>query len=290
MEIKDLLELSPQCEIQVQGNDYPVLVDGQGIPCLVLGIGSLLQKSLSSFLKQQLKIYSCDAYWTTAKTPLLKDLSIDSICSDIIHIADQIGLTQYYLIGHSVFGGLVIEVAKHRPKGLLGIIGIGATPGWNSHIIQFKDNYFEQRASQQRKLRFKRMQDHYLQNKPSNDSLASIEAYYAESAKYFAQPVTQEDIKQLFMGVDCNHHVINHLFDTLLPKYSFENNLDSVDVPTLIVGGQKDYDSVPLEIWKHYPTPKRTSFLDCGPVGHWPHLEDPTTFDLGILKWLREQK
>lgn len=292
MDIKNLAQISLKYNVTLHGNQPTVLVDGKGdIPCLVMGIGSLLQKTLSEKIKEKLKIYSSDLYWVNQPINVdVKKITIDTICRDVIDIAKQLELTDYYLMGHSVFGGLAIEVAKYQPEGLRGVIGIGATPGWDSKIINFKDQYFDKYASKERKERFVEMQNHYLKTKKETDSLVSVNAYYAESAKYFAEVVTLEDMQHLWSGIECNDAMINHLFNKLLPEYQFEKNVEKIEVPVLIAGGQKDYDSVPLEIWKQYSLAKNVSFLDCGPVGHWPHLEGADVFDKGIWQWLTSLK
>lgn len=288
MYIKNLTQINLKSNVTLYGNQSTVLVDGKGnIPCLIMGIGSLLQKTLSEKIKNKLKIYSTDIYWVNQLINVdLKKLNIDTICRDVIDIAKQLNLTDYYLMGHSIFGGLAIETAKYQPSGLRGIIGIGATPGWNAKIINFKNQYFEKHASEEQKIRFAQMQNQYLETKKETDSLASVNSYYAESTKYFVEPVTLEEMQRLWAGIQCDDAMINHLFNNLLPEYRFDKDVEKIEVPILIAGGQKDYDSVPLEIWKQYSLPKNVSFLDCGPVGHWPHLESPDVFDKGVLRWI----
>jgi len=182
MYIKNLTQISLKSNVTLYGNQSTVLLDGKGdIPCLIMGIGSLLQKTLSEKIKDKLKIYSTDIYWVNKLIDVdSKKINIDTICRDVIDIAKQLNLTDYYLMGHSVFGGLAIEVAKYQPPSLRGVIGIGATPGWDAKIINFKDQYFEKYASKERKKRFAQMQNQYLETKKETDSLASVNAYYEE--------------------------------------------------------------------------------------------------------------
>lgn len=288
-----LLELSHTMHdhiVTLDDKDYTVIEYGSGsTPVLTLGIGSLLQKSLSPTFHSKFNLISTDLYWANhAHTLDINQLTIEQICLDIMEVAKQVGLERYILMGHSVFGGLAIEAAKYQDPHLMGVIGIGATPGWDNQIIQFKDNYFETHASHERKQRFMDLQRSYIENKSEEDSLVSVAAYYAESPKYFADEVSYQFIEDLWHGVDCDHDAINHLFNDLLAhQYQFAANVDSIHVPVLIAGGRMDFDSVPLEIWKHYPKPKTTSIIDCGDVGHWPHLEAPEIFDNYTLKWLR---
>ncbi len=277
-------------DVVLHKNNYPIVVTGSGtIPVLCLGIGTLSQHSLSSRFRETFKIYSSDFYWVNGNQPItLSKLTIKQICMDIIETARQLKLKNYILLGHSVFGGLAIEVAKYQDPQLAGVIGIGATPGWDEKIIQFKNDYFDKHACDYRKNRFQQLQEKYQTIKNEGESLGSINAYYAESPKYFANDVSRNEILELWKGVECNDAVINHLFENLLVKYRFAENIEKVNVPVIIAGGRKDYDSVPLEIWKQFPTPKFFKLLDCGEVGHWPHLEDPETFDNGIEAWVEK--
>ncbi len=287
--VYDYQAISRTVDVQLHGYDFKVTVCGTGArPCLVMGIGSLCQRTLSKHFLELFTLYTFDGYWVFNETKIDSNkLSINTLCKDVLLIAQQLQLKNYFLLGHSVFGGLVMEVAKYQDKNLVGVIGIGATPGWNEQIIQFKDNYFLQYASKQRQERFDSLQHAYESFKTTQDSVGSFEAYYAESPKYFSQEISRDTLAQLWQDIHINDEIINHLFQYLLPTYDFSNNIHDVVVPVIVAGGSRDFDSVPLEIWKLYATPKKFELLDCGPVGHWPHWEAANVFDQGIEQWLK---
>lgn len=285
----DLDTIQKKSNVALHGNTYPVLIDGNGdIPCLCLGLGSLYQRTMSEKFKKLFTLYTSDFYWVE-NAPAFdhRQLTIEMICRDVIECARQLDLKNYVVLGHSVFGGLVMELAKYQDPQLKGVIAIGATPGWDDKIIQFKNDYFEQHASPARKQRFQALQDEYLKNKKPDDSLGSIDAYYAESPKYFAKPITREQMDAIWQGIHCNDVVINYLFEDLFPHYDFEVNVDKIDVPVALLAGRKDYDSVPLELWKHYQRPKAMTNYDCGDVGHWPHIEAAECFDAYLESWVK---
>lgn len=288
MEFFNLENISQHSQVQLHNNPYPILIDGNGpIPCLCIGLGTLLRRSMSDNFRQQFTLYTSDYYWLENSPSLdLNELTIERICLDIIDTARQLKLKNYVLLGHSVFGGLVMEIAKYQDPELRAVIGIGATPGWDEKIIQFKNAYFDQHASKQRKLRFTQMQSEYQRTKNPDDSLGSVDAYYAESAKYFADEISKNEMLELWKDVTCNDRLINHLFEKLFPDYDFSSNIEKINVPVAVLGGRKDYDSVPLQLWKHYPTPKNFNIYDCGDVGHWPHLEASAIFDQHIEQWI----
>jgi pimeloyl-ACP methyl ester carboxylesterase len=290
MNLFDVKTIRKKTCINLHDVEYQVLIDGSGsIPCLSIGIGTLSQRTMSKAFRELFTLYTSDFYWAQPqKNSTIDQMTIKSICTDIIETAKQLDLKNYILLGHSVFGGLAMEVAKYQDPELRGVIAIGATPGWNTEIIEFKDNYFEKNASLQRKLRFKKLQQEYSQLKSNEESLASTNAYYAESPKYFAEAITREEMSKLWSGIQCNDDSINHLFNDLLPYYSWNLNVDKVQVPVIVAGGSKDFDSVPLKIWDNYSTPNHFKLVDCGPTGHWPHLEAPEVFDKHIKQWVEK--
>jgi pimeloyl-ACP methyl ester carboxylesterase len=95
-------------------------------------------------------------------------------------------------------------------------------------------------------------------------------------------------MQQLWRGIHCNDAVMNHLFNTLLAQYDFAPRVERINVPVIVAGGRKDYDSVPLAIWNQFPKPRQFELLDCGDAGHWPHWETPEQFDAGIMNWYRK--
>lgn len=49
--------------VTVRNKPYPVSVAGNGIPCLVIGTGTLMQRTLSDRFKNLFEVYSSDLYW-----------------------------------------------------------------------------------------------------------------------------------------------------------------------------------------------------------------------------------
>jgi len=89
----------------------------------------------------------------------------------------------------------------------------------------------------------------------------------------------------IWQDINFDDDMINHLFEALLPNYNFNANVEKIDTPIITVGGELDYDSIPLKIWDYYQKPLNFNLVSCKKVGHWPHIEAPDIFDAEVLKW-----
>ena len=67
------------------------------------------------------------ASWPPAEAP-----SIELFAQDALRVADALELNRFYIGGHSIGGMIAIEVARHRPAALAGIISI---EGWTHHTV-----------------------------------------------------------------------------------------------------------------------------------------------------------
>lgn len=274
--------------ILLHGNSYPVHIQGSGkIPCLCIGTGSLMQKTLSDKFKTLFTVYSTDTYWVKKHriaNPL--ELSISSIVEDTLETARQLGFEKYVLIGVSCFGIVALEVAKHLPSHLCGVMAMATPPYWNQKSKAITSQYFTTHASKERKDNHQQRQATYAKIRKPDESEVSINGYEADSAKYWANfNISRAQIEELWDGAEADDAIMNHFFETLLPNFDLELGINKIQVPVVVVGGNHDYDCCPALLWKDFPKPQNYHFIDCGEAGHWPHFENAQLFDHEIEMW-----
>src|SRR5688572_2110555 len=100
-------------DIYLDDKAYPVYLDGDGKnPCLCIGIGSLMQKTLSQRFKNIFSVYSTDLYWIN-KNRLLdpSQLTMEKIIDDIFSVIEQLDLKNPTLLAHSAYGIVALEAA-----------------------------------------------------------------------------------------------------------------------------------------------------------------------------------
>jgi len=274
--------------VKLDEHSYPVQIDGQGsIPCLSIGIGSLMQRSLSDGFKKMFTVYGIDLYFDHEyrhKDP--SNFTMLKLAEDIVEVIQQLNLDKPVLIAHSCFGILALEVAKIMPR-LLGVILVAGAPQWNKESIKVTQQYFDTHAEPERIKNDLMRKDKYALIKKPTDSEVSIERYIADSARYWANfEVTEEEIMALWQGTLIDDAMVNQFFEVILPAHDLKRDIDKVKCPVILLAGEKDFDSIPLVQWQNYPHPEHFTLVNCGNVGHWPQLEARELFDTTIKAWL----
>lgn len=60
------------------------------------------------------------------------DASIELFADDVLQVVDALGITRFYVGGHSIGGMVPIEVAHRRPEAVAGVIAI---EGWTHYTV-----------------------------------------------------------------------------------------------------------------------------------------------------------
>lgn len=283
---------SKEESVIIDGKTYPVTIQGKGKTNVVcIGGATLMQRTISPECKEFITFYAADLYWP--KKFKLDDpitLTIDKIVDDMFTVIDQFELKELILFGHSAYGLMVMEAAKRCDPRIKGVIMVGTPPEINSEIATMNNDYFEKHASKDRKENDKSRKEYYAKIRKPNDSGISLNAYESFSARYWGDyKISRQFLEELWQDVEIDDNICNHFFNVLLPQHITHNNIDKINVPVILFGGQNDYDCLPLELWKNYPKPKDFTIINCGEVGHWPNIENPESFDRAIEQWLKEK-
>lgn len=274
----------------LHGHTFDIKVNGNGkFPCFIIGIGSLMAKTLSERIKGLLTLYSSNVYWI-AKDRLddPQKLTLDLIVDDVLSVIDQLKLDKPLLLAHSCHGIVALEAAKRKDANISGVILVASPPCWNPQMIAFAREHFDTHASPERKANDKKRQEKYAKLKKPGDSCINLNVYEADTARYWADfDVASDQLAELWNGIEVDDALALHFFDHLLPAHDLSKDMHKVKVPVFLAAGRHDYDSVPLELWKEFPHPKNFTILDCGmESGHWPNIECQEMFDTAVEKWL----
>lgn len=115
---------------------YPVDIQGSGTtPCVCIGLGSLMQRTLSENFKQMFTAYSTDLYFVNDKLSDISNLTLQQIAEDFLTVFEQLNLVQPVILAHSCFGILALEMAKYDNGKILGLILVTSAPQWNAESI-----------------------------------------------------------------------------------------------------------------------------------------------------------
>jgi pimeloyl-ACP methyl ester carboxylesterase len=278
--------------ISLEAQPFLVEIYGNGpLPCLCVGTGILVARTLTPAFLKMFTVYAVDLYFAKAET--YKDipaLTMEKIAAHQLEVAKQLNLKKYIVLGFSCFGILALEMAKQDKNNINAVLLISSPPQWNDSSIAFTQHYFENHATPERIANDKLRKQHYEKIKKPTDSEVSVERYIADAARYWGDfTISNENIRLLWHKVECNDDVINQFFLITLPQYNLADSIEQINIPVLLLGGECDYDSIPLVQWEKFPKPNNFNIVSCGPVGHWPQLENPSSFDQAIACWVQEE-
>lgn len=276
--------------VVIEGKEYPVAIQGSGkIACVCIGIGTLMQRTLSEQFKRLFTVYSFDLYFGTSDTDAkLENLTMKMIVSHCIAAIQQLNLVKPIILAHSCFGIVAMEIAKLENDNLGGLILVACAPQWNEFSISATNDYFLAHADMERIQNDILRKQHYQKIKSPNDSELSIEKYISDTARYWGDfKISESMIRTLWENIVLNEVVINLFYEKILPSHDLNDGLKKITIPIILLAGEYDYDSTPLMQWEFYPRPTNFTIVNCGQVGHWPNVECASFFDQSIDKWLR---
>lgn len=275
--------------VTICGIQYPIEKQGTGqIPCLCIGIGSLMQRTLSDEFKKIVTVYSIDLYYVNNdKRPNPKDLTMKLLADHVLEIVRQLNLDKLILLAHSCFGILALEIAKYCNENIEGLILVASAPQWNQVSIEATNKYFQEHAEPERITNDLERKQYYTKIKKPTDSEVSVEKYISDSARYWSDfNIPEEKIRWLWNDIQPNDEVINQFFEEILPVHDLAKDIEKVQIPVLLLAGEYDFDSIPLVQWKIFPKPQKFTIVNCGKIGHWPNLENPSGFDEAVKNWV----
>jgi proline iminopeptidase len=285
------MHVDQHLEVKVRGKTYPVLVSGQGMPTLAIGIsGKLMQRTLSDKFKSNFTLYSSDLYWERRfKLERPTELTLDQMIDDLVEMGKNLNLSQYVLLGHSAYGIVALEFAKRYPKYLQGLILIGTQVNFNPAILIEHEKYFQTHADvkrrqidAERRAAFSK-EDHSL-NDPMEQFLRSYT--WKEAPRYWHDP--SFDCTPMWQDIILENELFNHFFDTLLPSIDARTNVQHIQCPIFLASGMSDYDSCPWD-WAKCQIPATMQISKFSKSGHYPHYEEQSLFDERIEAWLKHE-
>ena len=273
--------------VKIKGKSYPVIKAGKGMPCLLIGLGTLSFRTLSKNFCNIFEIYSSGVYWIESNA--LDDpnsVTMDVIIDDIKALGDAFNLNKYVIFAHSAYGIVALEFAKKYPNISSCIIMVGTPVNSNFNVAEKHNLIFQQSADQNRKLidaqrRTEIEKEDLTKLAPSQRWIR--EYVYRDAPRYWHIP--DFDCTELWRGIILNK-LLERLFTDILPATDVLKGLEKINEPIFLAAGLSDYDCCPW-LWKEVPNlPKNFTVSIFDNSGHWPHYEEPQLFDTRIKEWI----
>jgi proline iminopeptidase len=276
--------------IVIDGSRLNYVLEGEGIPCLVIGSSVYYPKTFTQNLRRHLKMYFVDLKWfAPGYVPEnLDTVNIQSIVGDVEQIRKELGLEKPIILGHSIHGTIAMEYAKKFPDQISVLVIIGSPTLWGNHAFDEQASAFWKTASEERK----RIQEENWGHIAELDRLTGKEEasteYHLAAPQYWYDP--NYDARWLWDCMTVHSELIRHLFTRVFANYDMFDPPVGIPVPVFVAMGMYDY-VIPYTLWKsEYHNIPDFRLVLFEKSGHTPQLEESELFDQQLLEWLESRK
>jgi proline iminopeptidase len=275
--------------IEVDGSKLRYVVEGEGVPCLIIGSSVYYPKTFSEDLRKHLKMYFVDMKWF-AKDYVPENLDTvnkTTIIEDVEQIRKNLGLEKPVIMGHSIHGTIAMEYAKKYSDNLSGVVLIGSPCEWGNSAYDQKAAALWETASEERKM----LQEQNWGKMKEIDRLKGKEEaaamYNIMSPQYWYDP--RYDAGWLWEGMTVHSEVTTHLFANVFNDYNMFNPAVSIPIPVFVGLGKYDY-VIPHTLWQPaYETIPDFTFTLFEKSAHTPQLEENLLFDQAMIRWINSK-
>jgi proline iminopeptidase len=270
--------------IAVESAHLHHIIEGAGVPCIVLGHSESQSRMLSWALKGHFRFIFTDLRHDAESHSSLEisEISLNTYLEDINTILDSLNLKKTAIFAHSHHAFIAIEYARKYPIRISHLILTGCKPStaWGSG-----DEFWESEASDERKMIFKQNWENLPEDTLSLLSAKEryIKTYIAMTPKLLYDP--KGDLSSIISVINNDKDIFLHLQLSILKDYDIING-PQITTPVFLAIGQYDYNS-PYKLWET----KRNIFANLSynlfeQSAHFPMVEEQDLFDKKLIEWV----
>lgn len=265
------------------------VIEGKGLPAIVIGSSLYYPKSISQNLRKHLHMAFID--WRGfAKSKSAKcdsDITLNTFLEDVEYIRQKIGFERCIIIGHSAHALLALEYAKKYPECVSHVVMIGISPNLNSDMAALAQRNWEESVWPERKEalenRIKQLPDTELEKLPPSERFISWYVRRDPQAWYDYH----FDSSFLWEEVHINMPMFDYLYGVVLRDLDITQNLEGFHTPVFLALGRLDFIIAPPSSWDSV----RSKFQNLTirifeRSGHSPQYEEAHLFEQELLNWL----
>lgn len=273
--------------VHVKGAELHYIIEGKGIPCLVLGHSLSQRLILSQTLKNHFLFIFADLRHDAQSNSSLEisEITLNTYFNDINAIMDSLHLEKTAIFAHSHHAFIAVEYARKYPDKISHIIITGCKPStaWGAG-----DEFWKSYASKERKLifkkNFKKLRKEGLTRMSPKERY--IKTYIAMTPKLMYDP--KGDLSYIVGVIDNDKDAFLHLQLTILGDYDIIEG-SKISIPVFLALGRYDYEC-PYILWEG----RKSIFLNLSynlfeKSGHFPMVEEQDIFDEKLIDWIGNQ-
>lgn len=265
-------------------------VRGEGEPLvLVYGIACIINHwhHQIEYFSQHYQVIAFDLRGHQKSNPVnnMNELTMDALSKDILGMLKHLGIKKAHFAGHSFGAPVILNTYDMQPEVFLSmtfINGFAKNPIKGMFGLDVVEPlfYFVKSQYESQPLLWNTLWKTAVDN-PMSMYLAALAGGFNLKVTHF------KDIEVYMRGVArLNLQVFLKLFEELM-KYDGENVLPTIEVPVLVVAGEKDMVT-PLRFQYHFKeTIKHSEFVLVPYGSHCTQLDFPDYTNLKIEKFLQ---
>lgn len=278
--------------VSVPGAELAYVVEGEGVPTLVVGSSVYYPRTFSQELRQNLKLVFVDLRHFAPSDGSLPDeeFTLDRYAADIDAVREHLGFETVIVMGHSMHGMFALEYARRYPERVSNVVMIGSPPAGLMATGEASAAFFEADASDERKQVLQQNiaafgAEEYAKLAAFSSGDDVINQYvvngplYWYDATYDAAPLWQD----MYVNMESFFLVMGQI-----GLYDLAQGPGEIRVPVFSALGRYDY-VVPYTMWDGAEEKLADLTIHLFEnSGHTPQLEEPEEFDRVLLEWLNK--
>ena len=273
--------------IEVDGFKLNYIIEGNGLPTIVIGSSIYYPRVFSPNLRKYLRLIFMDHRGFTPTQGMLETskFELSVIIEDIESLRKTLNLERIAIIGHSGHGFMALEYAKKYPDHVSHVVLIGMGPNNSAKSQAEADQYFQDSVCDERKA----ILEENLKLLPAEIEAAPDQRFITFCLRLGARSWYdyQFDASPLWKDVNVNMQIIDYLWGNVFRDIDITKGLQSFDKPIFLGLGQFDYLVAPFYTWNSIRQKfKKLTVRLFEQSSHTPQFEEPNKFDKELLEWL----
>ena len=269
-----------------EGYQLQVKVDGQGTPLLIIGSARYYDRAIPQTLRQHFQCIFIDhrGFASSNHPPKANDISLKIISEDIEYIRQILGINQAMIMGHSGHAYMALDYAKRYPAHITKVVLCGASPNLSPDSHQAAERYWESNADELRKALFETDIGLLGSDIQSDPERKFIHICCRLRARRWADHAYDES--WLWQGLTAHSALFDKMWGDVFANIDIEQYTSAIEVPVLILMGQKDFSIARPSEWLSLSRPfARQTLHIFEQSGHTPPLEEPERFTQILRAW-----
>jgi proline iminopeptidase len=263
------------------------IVEGNGVPTIVVGSSLYYSRTFSNNLRNSLKLVFVDHRGFSPQNDC-KDISqyqLDTLVDDIELIRKELGFDKVIIIGHSGHAFMALEYAKKYPANVSHVVMMCVGPSYSHEGHVASERYLNDSVCPERKAALASNLIRLPQEIEAAPEKAFITYCLLMGPKSWFD--YNYDATKLWEGVEVNMTMFDYVWGEVFRDIDITENLDKLQAPLLLALGRYDYFVPPPYMWE----PIRDKFSNLTirifeKSSHAPQFEEPELFDKELLEWL----